>query len=116
MSELAGHLGLEDHSDTDTLAVQHTGRQHGLDRVSDRVSKVDEVAQPGRLALVVGDDMRLDGDRAHDDGEEQLLGGRACRLGASRIADAGRLNGSNDICRPGLESGEVGLVPDGSGL
>jgi hypothetical protein len=60
--ELAGHLGLEDHSDADTLAVQHTGHQHGFNHVSDRVSKVDEVAQPGRLALVVGDDMRLDGD------------------------------------------------------
>ena len=60
--------------------------------------------------------MRLDGDRAYDDGEEQLLGSRTCRLGASRIVDAGRLNGSNDICRPRLESGKVGLVPDGGGL
>ena len=60
--------------------------------------------------------MRLDRDRTHDDGEEQLLGSRARRLGASRIVDAGSLNGSDDICRPRLESGKVGLVPDGSGL
>ena len=44
MSELAGHLGLEDHPDADALAVQHSRRQDGFDRVSDRVSKVDEVA------------------------------------------------------------------------
>ena len=60
--------------------------------------------------------MRLDGDRAHDDGEEQLLGSRACRLGASGIVDAGRLNSSYNICRPRLESSKVGLVPDGGGL
>ena len=70
MSELTGHFCLEDHSDADALAVQYTGSQHGFNRVSDRVSKVDEVAQPSRLALVVGDYMRFDGDRAHDDGEK----------------------------------------------
>jgi hypothetical protein len=42
--ELAGHLGLEDHPHADALAVQYAGRQHGFDRVSDRVAKVDEVA------------------------------------------------------------------------
>jgi hypothetical protein len=116
MSELTGHLGLENHSDADALAVQYTGRQHGFNRVSDCVSKVDEVAKPSRLAFVIRDYVRLDRDRAHDDGEEQLLGSRACRLGTPRIVDAGGLNSGNDVCRSRLERGKVGLVPDGGGL
>jgi hypothetical protein len=79
--------------------VQYTGRQHGFNRVSDRMSKVDEVAQPSRLPLVVGDYMRLDRDRANDDGEEQFLGSRACRFGTPRVVDAGGLNSSNDVSR-----------------
>jgi hypothetical protein len=60
--ELAGYLGLEDHPHAHALAVQYARRQHGFDRVSDRVPKVDEVPQPRRLALVVGDYVRFDGD------------------------------------------------------
>ena len=116
MSELTGHLGLEDHSDADALAVQYAGRQYGFNRVSDCVSKVDEIAKPSRLPLVVRDYMRLDRDRAHDDGEEQFLGSRACRLGTPRIVDAGGLNSGNDVRRSRLKRGKVGLVPDGSGL
>jgi hypothetical protein len=44
MTELTGHLGLKDHSDADALAVQYVGRQHSFNRVSNRVSEVDEVA------------------------------------------------------------------------
>jgi len=62
VSELVGHLALDDHPDADALAVQDAGRQHGFDRVPDHVAKVDKVAQPGRLALVVGHDVRFDGD------------------------------------------------------
>jgi len=62
VSELAGHLALDDHPDADALAVQDAGRQHGFDRMPDHVAKVDEVAQPAHLALVVGHDVRFDRD------------------------------------------------------
>ena len=103
VSELAGHLALDDHPDADALAVQDAGRQHGFDRVPDRVAKVDEVAQPGRLALVVGHDVRFDGDRAHDDGEEQLLRRGARRLCMSQVVHAGCLDGGDDLRRLRLE-------------
>jgi len=114
--ELAGHLGLEDHPHADALAVQDARRQDGFDRVPDRVAKVDEVAQPGRLALVVGDDVGFDGDRAHDDGEEQLLRRGARRLCTSRVVDAGCLDGGDDLGRSRLEGRKVGLIPDCRGL
>jgi hypothetical protein len=60
--------------------------------------------------------MRFDGDRADDDGEEQLLRGGARRLGTPRVVDAGGLDGSDDLRRSRLEGGKVGLIPDGSGL
>jgi len=116
VSELVGHLTLDDHPDADALAVQDAGRQHGFDRMPDCVAKVDEVAQPSRLALVVGHDVRFDGDRAHDDGEEQLLRCRARRLCTSQVVHAGCLNGGNDLHRSRLEGHKVGLIPDGCGL
>jgi len=85
VSELAGHLTLDDHPDADALAVQDAGRQHGFDRVPDRVAKVDKVAQPGHLVLVIGHDVHFDRDRAHDDREEQLLRCGARRLRTSRV-------------------------------
>ena len=116
VSELAGHLALEDYPDADALAVQDARRQHGFDRVPDRVAKVDEVAQPGHLALVVGHDVRFDGDRAHDDGEEQLLRRGARRLCTSRVVHAGCLDGGDNLCPSRLEGRKVGLIPDGGGL
>ena len=116
VSELAGHLGLEDHPHADALAVQDARRQHGFDRVPDRVTKVDEVAQPGRLPLVVGHDVRFDGDRAHDDGEKQLLCRGARRLCTSRAVHAGCRDGGDDLRRSRLEGREFGLIPDGGGL
>jgi len=116
VSELAGHLTLDDHPDADALAVQDAGHQHGFDRMPDRVAKVDEVAQPSRLALVVGHDVHFDRDRAHNDGEEQLLRCGARRLCTSRVVHAGCLNGSDDLRRSRLEGHKVGLIPDGCGL
>jgi hypothetical protein len=72
----ARDLGLEDDANGDRLAVENRGREDGLERVPDGVSEVDEVAEPG-LALVDGDDVRLDADRGLDDMQEQLLLGRA---------------------------------------
>jgi len=116
VSELAGHLALDDHPDADALAVQDAGRQHGFDRVPDRVAKVDEVAQPARLALVIGHNVRFDGDRAHDDREEQLLRCGARRLRTSRVVHTGCLNGSDDLHQSRLEGHKVRLIPDGCGL
>jgi len=116
VSELVGHLALDDHPDADALAVQDAGHQHGFDRVPDCVAKVDKVAQPGRLALIIGHDVRFDGDRAHDDGEEQLLRRRARHLCMSRVVHTGCLNGGNDLRRSRLEGRKVGLIPDGCGL
>ena len=116
VAQLAGHLGLEDHPHADALAVQDARRQHGLDRVPDRVPKVDEVAQARRLALVVRHDVRLDGDRADDDGEEQLLRRGARRLCAARVVHARRLDGGDDLCRSRLERRKVRFVPDRRGL
>jgi len=53
--------------------MQDAGHQHSFDRMPDCVAKVDEVAQPSHLVLVVGHDVRFDRDQAHNDGEEQLL-------------------------------------------
>jgi len=99
VSELVGHLTLDDHPDADALAMQDAGCQHSFDRVPDRVAKVDKVAQPSRLTLVVGHNVRFDRDRAHDDGEEQLLRCGARRLYTSRVVHTGCLNGSDDLCR-----------------
>jgi len=111
-----GHLALNDHPDADALAVQDAGRQHGFDHIPDCVAKVDEVAQPGHLALVIGHNMRFDGDQAHNDGEEQLLHCGAHRLCTSQVVHAGCLNGADDLCRSRLEGRKVGLIPDGCGL
>ena len=116
VSELAGHLALNDHPNADALAVQDAGRQHGFDRVPDRVAKVDEVAQPGRLVLIVGHDVHFDRDRAHDDGEEQLLRRGARRLCTSRVVHAGCLDGGDNLRPSRLEGRKVGLIPDGRGL
>jgi hypothetical protein len=60
MPELTRHLCLEDHPHADALAVQYTGGQHGFDCVPNRVTKINEVAQPSRFAFIVGDYMRFD--------------------------------------------------------
>lgn len=71
-SHLSGDLSLEDHADTNTLAVEDSRGKDSLNGMADRVSKVDEVAKTG-LALVDGDDVRLDRDRADNDRQQELL-------------------------------------------
>jgi len=116
VSELAGHLALENYPDTDALAVQDARRQHGFDRMPDRVAKVDKVAQPGHLTLVVGHDVRFDRDRAHNDGEEQLLCCGVHRLCMSQVVHAGCLDGGDNLHPSRLEGCKVRLIPDGGGL
>jgi len=99
VSKLAGHLALNDHPDTDALTVQDAGHQHSFDRVPNRVVKVDKVAQPGRLTLIVGHDVCFNRDRAHNDGEEQLLCHGVHCLCTSQVVHAGCLDGGNDLCR-----------------
>lgn len=48
--------------------MKHIGREDGLDGMADGVSEVDEVAETGEFALVVGHDVGFDGDGAYDDG------------------------------------------------
>ena len=68
-AELARDLCLKDHADADALAVEHVWGQDGLDGVANGVPEVDEVTEPGGLALVMGHDVGLDGDGADNDGE-----------------------------------------------
>jgi hypothetical protein len=89
--------------------------EDGLDGMSDRVAKVDEIAQP-RLALVNSDDVCLDGDGALDDGEEEflLLGARlACATG---VVLGGGLDRGEDFGRARLQRAELFFVPDSGGL
>jgi len=97
VSKLAGHLALDDHPDADALAVQDAGCQHGFNRMPDRVAKVDEIVQPGRLMLVIGHDVHFDRDRAHNNGEEQLLRCGAHRLCTSQVVHAGCLDGGDNL-------------------
>ena len=82
----ARNLRLEHHPDGHTLAVQDGGREHSLDRVADRVPKVDEVAQAS-LLLVDRDDVGLDADAPADHIEQERLRRRAR---GERVPEAGR--------------------------
>ena len=83
------------------MRAVHEGREPvrgdagGLQRLIVPVAGL-EVAQAGRV-LVDGDDVGLDGDGAEDDGEEELLGGRARGLDAAGEVLGGRLDGCEDL-------------------
>ena len=83
--------------------------------MTDAVSKVDEIAQTG-LALVDGDNVRLDSDGTGDDRQEQLLGGRTCGLTTARKVGGRCLNGGEYLGRARLQGREFVLVPDGRSL
>ena len=86
-----------------------------LDGVTNGVSKVDEVAQAS-LALVDGDYVRLDSDRARNNRQQELLCVRACRLGTPCKVRGGGLDSSEYLGGPGLEGRKLCFVPDGRGL
>lgn len=60
-AHLAGNLGLQYHSDTDTFSVKNGRGQNGLDGVTGGMTEVNEIAQTG-FSFVDGDDMRFDRD------------------------------------------------------
>lgn len=66
-AHLTRELSLKNHTDADTLAMKDGRRQNGLDGMADTVAKVDEVTESG-LALINGDNVRLDRDGTNDDG------------------------------------------------
>ena len=114
-TELARDLSLEDHTDGNAFAMEHCGREDGLDRVADGVPEVDEVAEAG-LALVDGDYVRLDADRASDNRQKELLGLGACCFGATCKVGGGRLDGGENLRGSIFEIPEFLLVPDRCGL
>ena len=64
----------------------------------------------------MGHDVGLDGDRADDDGEEELLRRGARDLGPPGEVFGLGLDSGEDLGGAGLEGGEIGLVPNGCGL
>ena len=95
--------------------MKQRGRKDGFDRMANGVPEVDEVAEPG-LALVDGDDVRLDADGPRDDREQQLLCGRARGLGAAGEVGGRRLDGGEDLGGARFERCEFFLVPYRGGL
>jgi hypothetical protein len=61
------------------------------------MTEIDEVTETC-LALIDGNDMRLDGYRAVDDSQQEFLRFRTCSLGASSVVQGPSLNCSEDLC------------------
>lgn len=89
----------------------------GFDSVSNRVSKVDEVAQSS-LLLVDRDNVRLGCDGRLDDGEEEGLGGGSSSESPTGVGEAsgGSQDGRVDLLDARFELGKLICVPDGSSL
>ena len=68
----------------------------GLHRMTNSVAEIDKISETC-LTLIDGNDMRLDGDRASDDSQQEFLCFRACGLDASGIIQGGGLDGSEDF-------------------
>jgi hypothetical protein len=87
----------KDHTDRDAFSVKDSWGKNGLYRMANGVPKIDKVSETC-LPLIDGNDMRLDGDRAGDDSQQEFLCFRACSLGASCFVQGGSLDGSEDLC------------------
>lgn len=107
----------EDHSHTDAFTVKDVRGHDGFDRVTDRVTEIDEVPKSS-FFLVDGNDVGFRRDRTSDDGEEEGLSGGARFEGTTGEGFAGRVASDCgvNVGDSGFEFREFFFVPDRGGL
>ena len=66
-----------------------------LHRMANSVAEIDKISETC-LTLIDGNDMRLDGDRASDDSQQEFLCFRACGLDTSGIVQGDAAKTSAD--------------------